>query len=69
MNELTRWHRAARVFLAHLLMVHGKDAPDVLRRMADELEELDAERAAELVGGDLDPTNRVCPRRHRRAHL
>jgi len=38
MNELTRWHRATRVFLARLLLVHGKDAPEVLRRMADELE-------------------------------
>jgi hypothetical protein len=26
------------VFLARLLMDHGEDAPDVLRRMADELE-------------------------------
>jgi hypothetical protein len=50
MKDLTRWHRAARVFLAHLLMVHGKDAPEVLRRIANELEFLEAERVAELVG-------------------
>jgi hypothetical protein len=45
------------VFLAGLLMVHSEDAPDVLRRMADELEELEAERAAELASRDLDPPN------------
>jgi hypothetical protein len=45
------------VFLARLLMVHGEDAPDVLRRMADELEWLEAERAAESAGGNLDPPN------------
>lgn len=45
MSDLTRWHRTARVFLARLLMVHGEDAPEVLRRMADELEWLaEAER-------------------------
>jgi hypothetical protein len=34
------------VFLAHLLMIHGEDAPEVLRRMADELEWLvEQERA------------------------
>ena len=57
MSDLTRWHRTARVFLARLLMVHGEDAPDVLRRMADELEWLEAERAAESAGPDLDPRN------------
>ena len=45
MSDLTQWHRTARVFLARLLMVHGEDAPEVLRRMADELEWLaEAER-------------------------
>lgn len=44
-NDLARWHRTARVFLVRLLMVHGEDAPEVLRRMADELEWLaEAER-------------------------
>ena len=38
-------------------MVHGEDAPEVLRRMADELELLEAERAAESAGPDLDPPN------------
>jgi len=36
--HLQKFQRVCRVFLARLLMVHGKDAPDVLRRMADELE-------------------------------
>jgi hypothetical protein len=57
MKDLTRWHRAARVFLAHLLMVHGKDAPEVLRRMADELEWLEAEEAAGSSGGNRKPPN------------
>ena len=57
MSDLTRWHRTARVFLARLLMVHGEAAPDVLRRMADELEWLEAERAAESAGGHRDPPN------------
>ena len=38
MKDLTRWNRAIRVFLARLLMVHGEAAPEVSRRMADELE-------------------------------
>jgi hypothetical protein len=45
MSELTRWHRTARVSLARPLMVHGEDEPEVLRRMADELDWLaEAER-------------------------
>ena len=43
--------------LAHLLMNHGENAPEVLRRMADELEWLEAARAAELASGDRNPTN------------
>ena len=54
MKDLTRWHRAARVFLARLLMVHGEDAPEVLRRMADELEWLEADRIAKLDDDGLD---------------
>ena len=46
-----------RVVMARLLMVHGEDAPDVLRRIADELEWLGAERAARLASGDRDPPN------------
>ena len=57
MTDLEKFQRACRVFLARLLMVHGEDAPDVLRRMADELEWLEAERAAELAGTDRDPPN------------
>ena len=45
MTDLERFQRACRVFLARLLTVHGEDAPDVLRRMADELAWLEAERA------------------------
>ena len=45
-RDLERYQRAARVFLARLLIVHGPDAPHVLRRIADELEwlEEDAQR-------------------------
>ena len=56
-RDLEKFHRACRVFLARLLMIHGEDAPEVLRRLADELEWLEAERAAELASGDRDPTN------------
>lgn len=59
MSDLTRWRRTARVFLACLLMVHGENAPEVLRRMADELEWLEAERAAESAERDRDPANRA----------
>ena len=52
-----KFQRACRVFLARLLMVYGEDAPEMLRRMADELEWLEAERAAELASGDRDPAN------------
>jgi len=34
------------VFLARLLMVYGPAAPDLLRRMADELEWLEQQRIA-----------------------
>ena len=57
MTDLEKFKRACRVFLARLLMVHGEDAPEVLRRMADELEWLEAERAAESAGGGRDPPN------------
>jgi len=57
MTELQKFQRACRVFLARLLMVYGPAAPEVLRRMADELEWLEAERAAELASGDRDPPN------------
>ena len=56
-RDLEKFQRACRVFLARLLMVHGEDAPDVLRRMADDLEWLEAERAAESASGDRDPPN------------
>ena len=38
MTDLQKFQRVCRVFLARLLTVHGEDAPDVLRRTADELE-------------------------------
>jgi hypothetical protein len=47
MTDLQKFQRACRVFLARLLMVHGDDAPEVLRRMADELHELTAELETE----------------------
>ena len=45
-TELQKFQRVTRVFLARSLMVHGEDAPGVLRQMADELEwlEEDAQR-------------------------
>jgi len=56
-TDLQNFQRACRVFLARLLMFHGEDAPEVLGRMADELEWLEAERAAELASSDLHPPN------------
>jgi hypothetical protein len=44
MTDLQKFQRACRVFLARLLMIHGEDAPEVLRRIADELEWLERER-------------------------
>jgi len=45
MNDPPKLQRACHVFLARLLMVHGEDAPDSLRPMAEELEWLaEAER-------------------------
>ena len=53
MSDLTRWHRTVRVFLARLLMVHGEDAPKLLRRMVDELELLaEADREGRVNGRD-----------------
>jgi hypothetical protein len=45
------------MLLARDLVVHGAGAPEMLRRTADELEWLEAERAAESAGGNLDPPN------------
>jgi len=58
MTNLQKFQRVCRVFLARLLIVHGEDAPEVLRRIADELEWLaEAERVAESSGGNLNPPN------------
>ena len=57
MTDHEKSQRACRVFLARLLMAYGAAAPGLLRRMADELELLEAERAAELASGDRDPAN------------
>jgi len=47
-TDLQRFQRASRVLLARLLIVHGTEAPEVLRRLADELDWLaEAERAGE----------------------
>jgi len=43
MTHLQKFQRACRVFLVRLVMVYGTDAPEVLRRMADELEWLNAD--------------------------
>ena len=42
-----RYQRAARVFLARLIIVHGPDAPHGLRRIADELEWLEEDARRE----------------------
>jgi hypothetical protein len=55
MTDVQNFQRACRVFLARLLTVYGPAAPDLLGRMADELERLEAERAAESAGRDLYP--------------
>ena len=47
MTDLEKFQRVCRVFLARLLAAYGPVAPDLLRRMADELEWLEAERRAE----------------------
>jgi hypothetical protein len=47
MDKIARLHRASRVFLACLLLAYGSAAPDVLRRMADELEWLAADVEAD----------------------
>jgi hypothetical protein len=57
MIDLKKSKRACRVFSTRLLMGHREYAPDVLRRMADELEWLEAGRATESAGGELDPPN------------
>jgi hypothetical protein len=44
MTDLEKFQRACRVFLARLLAAYGSAAPDLLRRMADELELLEQER-------------------------
>jgi len=49
MTDLQKFQRVCRVFLARLLMVYGPAAPDLLRRMAAELEWLERER----LSGDL----------------
>jgi hypothetical protein len=57
MTDLEKFQHACRVFLARLLMGHGEYAPEVLRRMADELEWLEAGRVTESAGEELDPPN------------
>jgi len=44
MTDLQKLQRVCRVFLAQLLVVFGPAAPDLLRRMADELEWLERDR-------------------------
>ena len=41
MTELQKFQRAFRVLLARLLATYGTAAPDLLRRVADELEWLE----------------------------
>jgi hypothetical protein len=48
MTDLQKFQRAARVFLARRLIIHGTDAPHVLRRIADELEWLEEDAQREV---------------------
>ena len=43
-SDLQKFQRVCRVFLARLLTCYGTAAPDLLRRMADELEWLERDR-------------------------
>jgi len=56
-TDLEKFQRACRVFLARLLMVHGTEAPEVLRQLADELKLLEVDRIGELPSGNVDPSN------------
>jgi len=40
-SDLTELRRASGAFLTRLLIAYGTDPPDVLRRMADDLEGLE----------------------------
>ena len=44
MTDLQKFQRVCRVFLARLLIVYVPAAPDLLRRIADELDWLERER-------------------------
>ena len=46
------------MFLARLLMVHGENAPEVLRRIADELEWLAEAEAESQANGRDEGLNR-----------
>jgi len=66
-NDLQKFQRVCRVFLARLLMAHGTNAPEVLHHMADELAEPGAEAVRNPVG-DIPtrfPRGRGRPRRGR----
>ena len=47
MTGLEKFQWVCRVFLARLLAAYGPAAPDLLRRMADELEWLEQDRLDE----------------------
>jgi len=57
MTDLQKFHRVCRVFRARLLAVYGPAAPDLLRRIADELEWLEADQAGQLPDRNLNPPN------------
>jgi len=58
MDNVTRHQRIARRFLVSVLQQYGREAPDVLRAWADELEglgeEVGEEMGEELPEFDLD---------------
>lgn len=72
-DALTRHQRLATRFLISLLQRYGRDAPAVLRGMADEPEGLAGEAAGEVdrvtlgrdgAGGGLHVIAKSCPRYH-----
>ena len=50
-TDLEKFQRDCRVFLARLHMVYGREAPEILRKLADEIEGL---TLAEEIVADLE---------------
>jgi hypothetical protein len=52
MDNATRHARIGRRFLVSIIQQYGPAAPTILRRWADELEQLEADVAAEFASDD-----------------